>query len=202
MHLLITLVEILLLNLYSTELEIALLPTLRRANSLTIQQRRQLDAGLCAVKFWFDIFLEIDPVAYVEFAFPVFLQIGRCLTTLYRLANPRDPIWSEEVGFAAAEVTLISNRIASNLEQVATLNGSHHDENGIDEDIYSRATRVVRALQADWEAKLRAAAESLGPLPFFSTPSRNVNDVSFQDSFTSNLLDDDWFSDLILFPSD
>ena len=187
--------EVVLLHLYSTELEIAFLPTFRQTNQLTIQQRESLNAGLESVKSWFDVFFTITPAAYIGFSFPIFLQIARCLTTLYRLATLKDPILGEDVVCKTADAIMISNHVINNLEQVAILNGLDNSE-GPKGDVFSRAAQMIRSFQAEWEAKL--SKEDLVP---HSIPTpENVTDFSFPDALVGEISDDDWLRDLVLFP--
>ncbi|KAK9344639.1 hypothetical protein V1522DRAFT_393226 [Lipomyces starkeyi] len=57
--------EVVLLHLYSTELEAALSSTFLHSNQLTSQQR--LNAGLETIKSWLDVFFTITPAAYIGF---------------------------------------------------------------------------------------------------------------------------------------
>lgn len=188
--------EVVLLHLYSTELEVAFLPTFRQTNPVPFQQRRSLNAGLESVKSWFDVFFTITPAAYIGFSFPIFLQMARCLTTLYRLTSLKDQTCDEVGAFKTADAILISNRVINNLEQVSILNGLDNSESS-EGDVFSGAAQMVRSFQAEWEAKL--GTEDLVP-PIIHTP-QNINEISVPDAFVGDFSDTDWLTDLVLFPN-
>lgn len=56
---------------------------------------------------------------------------------------------------------------------------------------------MVRSFQAEWEAKL--CTEDPVP-PIIPTP-QNVNEISVPDAFVGDFSDNDWLTDLVLFPS-
>jgi hypothetical protein len=111
---------------------------------------------------------------------------------LYRLTTLKDPIWGEYGGFKTADGIFISNRVINNLEQVAILNGLDSSE-GPDIDVFSRAAHAVQSFRVEWEAKLGAET----PL---SPPAEKLNENAFPEDLGVEL-SNDWFMDLVLFPS-
>lgn len=142
--------EVLLLHLYSAELEAALSPTFLHTNQLTCQQRSSLDRALGSINSWFDIFFTITPAAYIEFPFSVFSQLIRCLITIYRLTTLDGPSWEKNGVLKTVDPLLIIHRVINNLEQVAILAGLDNSDSP-ERDAFSRAAQMFDALRLGWE---------------------------------------------------
>lgn len=85
--------EIVLAHFYSTQLTInetvlSNLPNLN--NQSDLQPVKRLYACIESVESWFENFLTIPPIAYIEFPFSIFSQLVRCLIALYRLSTLED----------------------------------------------------------------------------------------------------------------
>jgi hypothetical protein len=185
---------VILLHLYSTELEITLSPTFLHSNDLTSQQRRSLNAGVESIKCWFDVFFNITPAAYIGFPFSIFSQLFRCLLALYRLTTVDDVSWDVEGVLTAADALLILDHVINNMEQVATVAGLDQNEKP-GEDVFHRGVQMFRSLRAGWEAKLDPAQVSTFPTP------QDANENFPLDSFAVEFFDNEWLMDLLVSPS-
>lgn len=188
--------EVILLHLYSTELDVALSPSIFHGAQLALHQRKSLYAGLESIKSWFDIFFTITPAAYIGFPFSIFSQLVRSLTTLYRLTTLSDPTWDDNGVWETADLLLILDRVINNMEQVAVLAGLDNRK-APERDIFSRAAQMFRSLRPGWEA-------NLGPhnrLPSTVPTAQNVSDVSLLDALGVEFFDNDWLMELLLPPS-
>ena len=186
--------EVLLLHLYSAELETALSPTFLHTNQLTCQQRNSLDRVLQSINSWFDIFFTITPAAYIDFPFSIFSQLIRCLITIYRLTTLDDPSWDKNGVWKTVDPLLIIHRVINNLEQVAILAGLDNSDSH-ERDAFSRAAQMFGALRPGWETKL-----AQGDL--LATPLQQSSDETFPlGAFGVESFDDDWFMDLLLSPN-
>jgi hypothetical protein len=185
---------VVLLHLYSVELDIALSPTFLHTNQLASQQRNSINAGLESIKSWFDIFFMTPPAAYIGFPFSILSQLVRCLVTLSRLITLDDLSWGENSVWKAVDVVLVFDRVINNLEQVAILAGLDNSDSP-EGDPFSRAAPMFRALRHGLEAKLSPDDLSTVPLP------QNINEMFPPDAFPVELFDDDWLMDVLLSPN-
>ncbi|OTB10379.1 hypothetical protein K445DRAFT_253890 [Daldinia sp. EC12] len=182
--------EVLLLHLYNAELEITLSPFLH-GKPLKFQ-RETIDASLASIKSWFGIFFTITPDTYIGFPSSIFLQLLRCLVTLYRIKTTRDPAYSESIT-GEMDPVLILERVVSNLEQVEILAGL--DNSGIQErDIFFRVAQILRALRSGWEAELHSNEPELSS----TAPPQNVDEIPFSDFLGMDFLDNDWLADFYI----
>jgi hypothetical protein len=183
---------VLLLHLFSTELEVTL-PSLPHTNLLTSQQRNSLDAGLESTKSWICVFLAIAPEAYIGFPFSVFSQLVRCLTTLFHIRTLDDPTWNRSEVWKTVDVLLILDTVIGNMEQVPIRAGL--DNGGSQEgDFFTQVAHLLRSLRPTWEAKLRP-----GDLAFATIPSlQDANGIDLPDSLAMEYFDNDWLTELFL----
>ncbi|MCJ1399412.1 hypothetical protein MMC11_002614 [Xylographa trunciseda] len=179
--------EVVLLHLYSAELEATLSPTFLHPNQLTFQQRQSLNIGLDSIKSWFSVFLTITPAAYIGFPFSIFSQLIRCLMTLYRLTTLDDQNRDESGIWKAAHPLQILNGVINNMEQVAILAGLDNRDSS-EGDIFSQLAQMFRSLRPGWEARLRPDDLVLSNSP----TSQNVNEISLPDSLGAEFFDNDW----------
>ncbi|KAH8810878.1 hypothetical protein F5884DRAFT_672828 [Xylogone sp. PMI_703] len=181
--------KVLLLHLYSTELEVALSPTFLHTNILTLQGRKSIRGGLEAIKSWLGVFLTISPAAYIGFPFSILSQLILCLMTLYRLKNFDDPPWDKNGVWESTDALLTLDHIITNMEQVGTL-ASLDRSDSQEGDQFSRSARYLRTLRPGWEAKLAADNALLPTVPAL----HNVDEMSLLDPFGMELFDS-WFID-------
>ncbi|KAI1642323.1 uncharacterized protein F4817DRAFT_353233 [Daldinia loculata] len=185
--------EVLLLHLYSAELETTLSPFLH-GKPLT-SQRETVNASLTSIKSWFDVFFTLTPDTYIGFPSSILSQLLRCLVTLYRLRIMSDPARVGD-GAGVMDPLLILDRVVSNMEQVEVLGGL--DNGGVQErDIFFRAAQMFRALRPGWEAELRSKELALSNI----TIPQNFDDIPLQDFLGMDFLDIDWITDLYIPPN-
>lgn len=188
--------EVILLHLYSTKLEITLSPAFLHTNQITFKQRNVLITGLESIKSWFEVFFTIRPADYIGFPFSIFTQLVRCLTTLYLLKSLDVLEWDEDDSWKPTDPLLILTRVINNMDQVATVTGL--DASGSPEgDVFSRAAQLFRSLQPGWEAKLRTNGLALSTLP----TQQSIEETSLPDSLGLDFLDNDWLAELFLPPN-
>ncbi|KAI1801524.1 hypothetical protein F4811DRAFT_459927 [Daldinia bambusicola] len=184
--------EILLLHLYSAELETTLSPFLH-GKPLTLQQET-IDASLASIKSWFDVFFTITPDTYIGFPSSIFSQLFRCLVMLYKIKTISDPMYGGDFT-GEMDPVIILDRVVSNLEQVEVLAGL--DNSGVQEkDTFFQLTQIFRAIRSGWEAELRSNEPELPNI----TMSQNADEISFSDFLGMDFLDNDWLADFY-FPS-
>ncbi|KAK6956737.1 hypothetical protein Daesc_002017 [Daldinia eschscholtzii] len=185
--------EVLFLYLYGAELEITLSPFLH-GKPLTFQ-RETIDASLASIKAWFGVFFTITPDTYIGFPSSIFLQLLRCLVTLYRIKTTRNPAYIENIT-GEMDPVLILERVVSNLEQVEILAGL--DNSGIQEsDLFFRVALILRALRSGWEAELHSNEPELSS----TAPPQNVDEIPFSDFLGMDFLDNDWLADFYTPPN-
>ncbi|KAJ5692059.1 hypothetical protein N7462_001482 [Penicillium macrosclerotiorum] len=180
------------LHLYSVELEVALSGISLRSNDLTISERENLYLALTSINSWFDVFLTIPPSGYVGFSFSTFSQLVRCLTTLYRLATLDVPMWDKMHVRKTANPLSILNQIVTNLEQVPGIAGMDNRDNA-DGDVFSRSAQIFRSLRPEWEA--RVGVDDV--IPATMPSSQDAGEIPSPGSFGDEILDNDWFMDLL-----
>lgn len=186
--------EALLLHLYNSELEISLSPTCLRTNQLMLHERKYLNAGIEALKSWFEVFFKITPAAYIGFPFSIYTQLVRALNTLYRLTTLSDPSWNENGVWKTSDPLLILDRVINNMEQVeefAGLDNSDSPEKGA----FSQTAEIFRSLRPAWEAKLKPKDLSNISIP----PS--IDETSPPDPLAIEFFDSDWLMDLLFSPN-
>jgi len=187
--------EVVLLHLYSTELETALSPTFIHTNQLTFQQRESLNSSLESIKSWFDVFFTITPAAYSGFSFSITSQLIRCLVTLCKLKTLDDPSWEESDVWKTMDPLQILDRVIDNLEQVAILAGLDNSNNP-EGDAFSRGAQMFRSFRLGWEARL-----SPNGLSNVSV-SQIFNETVPPDTFAGDFFNsDDWLMDFLLSPN-
>jgi hypothetical protein len=189
-------IDVVLLHLYNTELEIAITPAFLHKNQLTSQQRKIINAGLKSIKSWFDVFFTITPAAYIGFPFSIISQLVRCLTTLYRLRILDDQVWEYNYPWNTMDPILVLNQVIQNMEKVA-ISAKLDNSDSPEGDIFFRSAQLFRSLQPGWEAKLRTDNSLLSNI----SNSQNMNDISFQDSIGMEFLNNEWFMDISLPPN-
>jgi hypothetical protein len=177
--------ETVILQLHSTELECALPLKLLYINHPLFKQRKSLNAGLQSIKSWFDVFLSITPAAYFGLPFSIFLQLVRCIATLYLLKTLDGPCWDEGI-LDTVEPLLILDRVINNLEQVPILAGLDNRDS-LDADVFSRTAQTFRSLRPGWEARM-------GPGDL-STSS--ISEIFPPNAFEFEFLDNDWLIDVL-----
>ena len=182
-------VEVKLMHLHSVELESALPPTFLHTSGSTIPQPHALNAGLEAIKAWFNVFFAIPPAAYVGFPFSVFSQLMRCLVALYRIRTLDDPVWNKG---DAWEVLMIMDRIIAKMKQVP-VHAALDNGNDPEGDTFSRTARLLGSVRAAWEGQLRSDALKLSNAP----PPLIVDDPSLPNLYDMGFLDNDWLSDFL-----
>jgi hypothetical protein len=187
----------LLLHLYSTELDAVLPPMLLHTNELAFQPPKSLIAGLRSIKSWLDVFFTVPPAAYIGFTFSIFSQLFRCVTTLYRLTTLDDLTWDENGVRNTTDPHHIVDCLIRNLEQVAIHAGLDNSDTPIGGDIFSRGAQIFRSLRSGWEAKLGPPDPVLSALPV----QQNASEVSLPDDFAVEFFDNDWLMDLLLSPN-
>ncbi|KAK9243068.1 hypothetical protein V1506DRAFT_494407 [Lipomyces tetrasporus] len=183
---------VVLLHLYSIELEVALSATFLSSDQITAQQRKSLRKGFESIMSWFDVVFAIPPNGYVGFPFSIFSQLVRCLITLYRLVTLDDPTWDKNQARETAKPLSILNLLISNLEQVPVVAGLDNRDSA-EGDVFSRSAQIFRSLRSEWEAKLGLDDMMSSMIP----PSQNASDIAFPDALGEEILDNDWFMDLL-----
>lgn len=182
--------EVVLLHLYSTELETAPSPRSLHTNQLTFEQQQCLAAYLDSVKCWFDVFFTITPAAYIALPFSIFSQLFRCLSTLSRLTTVNNPSWNENDVWKTADSPVILDRVINNLEQAAIVAGLDNSESA-EREVFSSTAQMFRSLRKEWEAKLGLDDLSAIPIP------ENVNEGFPPDALAVEFFDNDWLMDLL-----
>ncbi|KAI0843906.1 hypothetical protein F5Y00DRAFT_249993 [Daldinia vernicosa] len=185
--------EVLLLHLYSAELETTLSPFLH-GKPLTSQQET-VNASLTSIKSWFDVFFTLTPDTYIGFPSSILSQLLRCLVTLYRLRVMSDLACVGD-SVEVMDPLLLLDRVVSNMEQVEVLSGL--DNRGVQErDIFFRAAQMFRALRPGWETELRSKELALSN----NTMPQNFDEVPMQDFLGMDFLDIDWITDFYVPPN-
>ncbi|MCJ1386882.1 hypothetical protein MMC17_010010 [Xylographa soralifera] len=184
--------EVVLLQLYSAELEVALPISFLHTNQLTFQQRQSLNIGLESIRSWFSVFLTIAPAAYVGFPFSIFSQLVRCLMMLYRLITLDDRTWDENVIWKTADTLLILDCVINNMDQVAILGGLDKSDSP-EGHICSQLAQWFRSLRPGWEARLRSDDLVLSTSPTL----QDFNEISLPESLGVEGFDNDWLMDLL-----
>ncbi|KAI0104437.1 hypothetical protein F4814DRAFT_452551 [Daldinia grandis] len=185
--------EVLLLHLYSAELETTLSPFLH-GKPLT-SRRETVNSSLTSIKSWFDVFFTLTPDTYIGFPSSILSQLLRCLVTLYRLRVLSDSACIED-DTGATDPFFILDRVVGNLEQVEALGGL--DNRGVQErDIFFRAAQMFRALRPGWEAELRSKELTLSNI----TVPQNFDEIPLQDFLGMDFLDVDWLTDFHIPPN-
>ncbi|KAH7333048.1 Zn(II)2Cys6 transcription factor [Rhexocercosporidium sp. MPI-PUGE-AT-0058] len=171
--------NVVLLHLYSAELEVFLPPPFLQG---TFHPRISVDPGLQAIKSWFDRFFTIPVTAYAELPFSILSQLLRCQVTLSRLISQEGSGWMENSVWTIADALSTINRVIKNLEQVAEL--ARLDNSGSpDGDVFFRTAQILRSF--------RPGMGSLLIQDDLTIPSQGVG-IDF---------DDDWLMDLMLYPN-
>jgi len=186
-----TLADVVLLHLYSTELDITLSPTFFPSNHLTFQQRESLHSGLESINSWFEVFFRIPLAAYIGFPFSIVSQLFRCITTLYRLKTLDDRGWDEKSVCKMVDPLHILDAIIRNLEQAVVVAGLDNSGDSPDTDVLSRTAQSFRSLRLGWEAKM--APHNLSTIPV----QRNDNVNFLPEALSFEFIDNDWLMDLL-----
>jgi hypothetical protein len=177
-----------LFHLYSAELEVSL--PLTFLHGTTFQPRESVDAGLRAIKSWFDTFFMIPVATYAGFPFSILSQLVRCLVTLSRLISQDDSGWIENSVWTTTDALSTMNRVIDNFEQVAELAGL--DNSGFPEgDLFSRSAQMLRTIRPGMETHL--VQDDLLTIP----PPQSVNEMFSSDDFSVMGFDDEWLMDLL-----
>ena len=151
-------IDVLLLQLYSTELnvnEIALSKAPFILNSPGFQRLDSLYACLDATKSWFELCLTFSPVSFVGFSISIFTQMAHCIITLHRLLTIDDPIWDRKLARDTADLSLILGKMIEKLSQVkvaADLDSGDPEA----KDIFSSTGRTLESIKIWWDTKLAA----------------------------------------------
>ncbi|KAG0650461.1 hypothetical protein D0Z07_2967 [Hyphodiscus hymeniophilus] len=183
--------EVVLLHLYSAELDMTLPPLFLHTNQDTYQQQKAVHASLVSIKSWFDIFFTIPPAAYTEFSFSMITYLFRCVITLYRLTATGDSIQDERSVLKTADSLLILDRVIRNLEEVSMPAGLESTDNP-QRNALLRSVHIFRSFRPVWEAKLGAEV---------ILNTQTLNETFPLDDLGVEFLDNDWLMDLLLSPS-
>lgn len=185
--------SVLLLHLYSNELEISVSSLSFIPSDVKASRQDHLFQALTSINSWFKKLFMIPPAGYVSFSFAIFSQVSRCLLALYRLAILDAPNWDKNHVRQTANPLSILNRLLNTLEQVLAVVGIDNSNypNG---DIFSRSAQILRSLRPEWEAKLGSDdMVSLEPSP------HDVNGIHMPDTsfFGDDSLYHGWFIELM-----
>ncbi|KAL4787633.1 hypothetical protein BJX76DRAFT_354113 [Aspergillus varians] len=188
--------EVISLQLYNVEREVALSTISLTSNTLTPSQHENLYQALTSTRSWFDILLALPLDEYVGFSFAIFSQIIRCIIILFRLATLDASIWDKAHVQKTAKPLATLNQIVNNLERVPILAGLDNRDSP-DGDVFSRSAQVLRSLQSEWEARLASDDDMMAPDMTSSSSSQEINGMAFLDAFGEQSFDTDWFIDLL-----
>lgn len=185
--------SVLLLHLYSNELEIAVSSLSFTPSDVKASRQHHLFQALTSINSWFDILFMIPPAGYISFPFAIFSQVSRCLLSLYRLAILDAPNWNKNHVQQIANPLSILNRLVDTLEQVPAVVGIDNSNypNG---DFFTRSAQMLRSFRPEWEAKLSSDdMVSIEPYP------HDVNGIHMPDTsfFGDDSMYDDWFMELM-----
>ncbi|KAH6675190.1 hypothetical protein B0J14DRAFT_653379 [Halenospora varia] len=176
--------DVVLLHLYSAELEVFLPPPFLQG---TFHPRKSVDPGLQAIKSWFDRFFTIPVATYAELPFSILSQLLRCQVMLSRLISQEGSGWMENSVWTISDALSTINRVIENLEQVAEL--ARLDNSGSpDGDVFFRTAQIFRSI--------RPGMGSLLIQDDLTIPSQGTSRDAVGMDF-----DDDWLMDLILYPN-
>ncbi|PMD42861.1 hypothetical protein L207DRAFT_486635 [Hyaloscypha variabilis F] len=185
---------VLLLHLYSIELDMAISPSFLYTNQLTFQQRTCLGAALESIKSWLEVFFTIAPADYVGISFPITTQLVRCLLTLSRLTTLETLSWDEHCVWKKSDALSVLDRVINNMEQVEIV--AHLDNGGSPgADVFASTARMFRSLRSGWEASL--ATDEMSSVPL----EQNIEDPFPADVLGVDSFDNDWLMDLLLSPN-
>lgn len=175
------------LHLYGTELDIILLEFLH-TNELTLGQWESLDVALESIKSWFNIFLTIQPLAYLGFSHFIFLQLNRCIMILHQLKTLDDSTWEENNVWKTDEALQVLDRVLSNIEQV-TLSSGFDNTGCPDGDAFTRAAHLYRSFRPAWDTKRNSIQSNSSP--------QYIDDHVLPDFIDTDSFDVDWFTDFL-----
>lgn len=186
---------VVLLHLYSDELEIAVSSLSFTPNDLKTSRQDHLFQVLTSINSWFNILFMIPPAGYLSFPFAIFSQFSRCLLSLYRLTCLESPHWDKSHVQKTGNPISIINRLINTLEQVPVIAGIDNTNypNG---DLFSRSAQILRSVRPEWEAKL--GSENL--IPFDSAPNEvDVDGFNMPETslFGDDILYNGWFMELM-----
>lgn len=185
--------SVVLLHLYSNELEIAVSSLSFTPSDVKASRQYHLLQALTSINSWFKILFMIPPAGYVSFTFAIFSQISRCLLALYRLAILDVPNWDKNHVQQTANPLSILNRLLNILEQVPAVVGIDNS-NYSNGDVFSRSAQILRSLRSDWEVKLGSNDMiSVEPCP------HDDNGIDMPDApfFGDDSLYNGWFMELM-----
>jgi hypothetical protein len=181
------------LFLHSTELTInegALNQAPTVSDTTDFQILEGLFTCLKSIDAWFRVFFAMPPLVNIGLSLAMFHQISHCLSSLFRLMKIQDISWDRDAVRKTIDVFTVLDNFANCMENLPELAGLVN--NGPDINVFSRASKTMRALKANWEAEM-----ATGELGILSGPSQYMREA-VPDDLTINLFDDQWLPDIFV----